>query len=310
MATLTASVPPERAAARLIHDRYGPHCEAIERGCNRYPATAFAYSAESAINDLIVIEGRIDADRRLLAAGAGLVEEVRRRSPGLHDGPVVGFRERRGDTLLCGVGGYLGMLASCDLLRAEAEDAGGADPALPAREIAHTAAGGRPLESGLGRVAAVGVAIATTVPIENGRRAVVLGRRQPTLATDPGRWHVAPSGMLEPQGAETLIAAARRELTEELGVRVAEAELERALVPLGIGWDLLRLRPEVCLRLDLDRAPTRAGRAGGLLEAEEFETAKLLALDRESLRSFWPDHPAELLTPAACATLVLLESQL
>ena len=129
------------------------------------------------------------------------------------------------------------------------------------------------------RVAALGLSVATVLP--DGR--VLLGRRRAELPLDPGAWHVVPSGMLEPE-PDPVGAAVAREGREELGVDVDRG----AVRVLGLGWDLARLRPEVCLALALDEVPARAG-------GDEFEVVE--AFD---VRGAAP------LTPGAACALALL----
>ena len=58
---------------------------------------------------------------------------------------------------------------------------------------------------------------------------------------------------------------------------------------LGLGWDLARLRPEVCLALSLDAVPELAG-------GDEFD----------AIEAFDPARPPAGLTPGAACTLALL----
>jgi len=168
---------------------------------------------------------------------------VARRSPGLHDGPVLALDRLSGDRLEARPGRYFDAVLTADALRAEWESQGMG----PLRARAHGLAGPDPLRSGRGRCAAVGLAVAAT---HGGR--VLLGRRSPDLAADPGLWHVAPSGMLEPGSpAERQL---ERELYEELGVTAAGAAR-----PLGVGFDLARLRPELCWTLELDSEEIKLG---------------------------------------------------
>lgn len=237
-------------------------------------------------------------DEQLAGAGRPHLDEVRRRSPGMFDGPVVAMT-RIGDRLDAAPSSYFAMIATCDALRAEAETNPDAElDALPLRQRAHELAGGTPLSCGAGRCAAIGVSIVTTVP--HGRtRAVIVGRRAAGVAADAGMWHVAPSGMVEPDG---LVAAVQRELAEELGVRLSTAELTARLTTLGIAHDLARLRPDVCLRLDLDDVPPRVSAAPG---GDEFATLRLLPLD-VGHRSAEPDLA---MTPAGLGALALLRDQ-
>jgi 8-oxo-dGTP pyrophosphatase MutT (NUDIX family) len=155
------------------------------------------------------------------------------------------------------------------------------DPALRARAAA--AAGGDPLHRGDGRVAALGLSVAATLP--DGR--LLLGRRRAELALDPGAWHVVPSGMLEPE-PDPIGAAVAREALEELGVPADPG----AVRILGLGWDLARLRPEVCVALTLQAVPARAG-------GDEFDVVEV----------FDPARPPAPLTPGAACALALLAAR-
>jgi 8-oxo-dGTP pyrophosphatase MutT (NUDIX family) len=166
--------------------------------------------------------------------------------------------------------GYFDMVATADALAG--------DPGLRARALA--LAGDDPLRRGDGRVAAIGLSVATLVP----GGGVLLGRRRADLPLDPGRWHVVPSGMLEPE-RDPIAAAVAREAREELGVTIDPATVRM----LGLGWDLARLRPEVCVALTLDVVPTRAG-------GDEFDAVE--AFDRARA-------PAQLTAGAACALALL-----
>ena len=193
------------------------------------------------------------------------------------------------------------MVATCDALRAEFY---GAAPgsALVLREAAERIAGGRPLEVGVGRVAAVGVSLAATILGTDGRRRVLLGRRADGVALDSGQVHIVPSGMAELH--YNPIETAEREFTEELGVAFPDGA---QLVELGIGWDLLRLRPEICFWLDLigtDEAVSSVvnGRGDG-----EFGYQWLADVGGTNWETAWSALPPEVLTPAAAVALALLE---
>ena len=217
-------------------------------------------------------------DPGLLAAGRAHLDEVARRTPGLHDGPVLVLDHLEGDTLHARPSGYLAAVATADALRAEWER----EEMGPLRARVHELAGPDPLRDGHGRAAAVGLAVVTVFA---GR--VLLARRSSAVAADPGLWHVAPSGMLEP-GVD-LVDQIARELDEELGLDAGwKAE------PLGLGFDLLRLRPEVCWSLEPHDEP--ALRLGDeLTEVRWIDPA-----------ADWPDDIA----PAAAAALALFSGTL
>jgi 8-oxo-dGTP pyrophosphatase MutT (NUDIX family) len=252
-------------------------------------------------------------DPALRAAGQAHLLQVAARSSPMHDGRVLACLTTDGFPLICATSGYFDAIATSDSLRAEYLDRVAEDPrsqvnldALPLRGLAHAACAGDVLHSGRGRVAAVGVSVAVTLPSASGR-ALVLGLRNDALAADPGMWHVAPSGMLEPGGADPVLELVERELSEELDVHVGAAgELSARLRLLGIGYDLLRLRPEICLRLDLNERDLPS--QGLLLTPNEFQAQCLIGLSELSMSEFWTSHPPQTLTPAAAATIALLET--
>jgi NUDIX domain len=212
-------------------------------------------------------------DSELLKAGQSHLDEVLEASPGAHDGPVAVLDRVDGSTVHTTCSGYFAALATGDALRAEWEREGFG----PLRARAHELAGDEPLRSGRGRAASLGLAVAT---LHEGR--VLLGRRSRELATDPGHWHTAPSGTLEPE--RPLAHQVAGELEEEIGVTGAGPAK-----PLGLGFDLPRLRVELCLSLEL--------RSGEFELGEEFIEAAWI-----DPRGRWPEP----LAPAAAAVLALL----
>jgi 8-oxo-dGTP pyrophosphatase MutT (NUDIX family) len=219
---------------------------------------------------VVVDDGPWPVDPALRAGGAGHLAALRRRVPAMHDGPVLAMTAVDGGVVRARRAGYFDMVATADALVG--------DRVL--RERALALAGGDPLRRGDGRVAAIGLSVAAVVP--GGR--VLLGRRRAGLPLDPGRWHVVPSGMLEP-GSDPIAAAVACEAREELGMAVDPA----AVRVLGLGWDLARLRPEVCVALTLDAVPARAG-------GDEFDVVEAFDLVRP---------PAPLTAGAACALALL-----
>ena len=111
---------------------------------------------------------------------------------------------------------------------------------------------------------------------------ILLQQRRNTGFRD-GFWATAAAGHVE--RGEAVVDAAVREAREELGVDVDRA----AVRMLGLGWDLARLRPEVCVALALDAVP---GSAGG----EEFDVVE----------AFDAARPPAPLTPGAACALALL----
>lgn len=212
-------------------------------------------------------------DSGLMEAGGPHVDRVLSTSPDAFDGPVAVLDRIEGSVLHAAASGYFAALRTGDSLRAEWEREGFG----PLRARAHELAGGEPLTVGRGRAAAIGLAVAA---VHAGR--VLLGRRSERLAVDPGRWHTAPSGTLEPEGL--LADQIAGELAEEIGV--TDAHPPEAL---GLGFDLLRLRPELCWRLELYSDEVELG--------DEFDEACWI-----DPREAWPEP----LAPAAAAALALM----
>ena len=295
-------------------DLYAGLARVVRRNGSCYPA-ATEQGERLASRELLTVErGSAQPDRALADAGKAHLEELAARTPDLHDGAILALRrlERTGQ-LRAVESSYFAMLATCDALRAEyleAAASGEVDaPSLARRALAHQAAGGDPLRSGAGRAAAIGLSVLVTVPCARGR-AALLGRRRDDVALDRGLWHIAPSGMLEPSGTGSpALRTALEELREEVGVSLDDRPApEDRLSAMGIGHDLLRLRPEICLRLDLSAREVAPG--GVRLSADEFADQQLVELSREGLDAFWRAHPADALTPAAAAALALAEDAL
>lgn len=292
---------------------YGNVANVVRRAGRVHPAAIEPHGAAAAG----LVEPSPDPawiDPALRAAGRRHLELVQSRSPRMHNGRVMACVTSAGFPLTCAPAGYFDAIATSDSLRAELLDAMGDGPpaqlldVLPLRRLAHAACDEDPLHSGRGRVAAVGVSVAVTLPTVP-VRALVLGLRNHEVATDPDMWHVAPSGTLEPSKQDPVLTLIEHELYEELGIRVVRpAELPGRLSVLGVGFDLLRLRPEICLRLDL--LPEELPQAGVSLSPREFQDNRLIEISQSSLSAFWEAHPPELLTPAAASTVALLESTL
>jgi len=224
---------------------------------------------------VVVHDGAWAVDPALRAGGEAHLASLRARSPAMHDGLVLAMTAIDGGTVHARAARYFDMVATGDALAV--------DPALRAR--ADALAGGDPLRRGDGRAAAIGLSVATVLP--GGR--VVLGRRRADLPLDPGRWHVVPSGMLEPED-DPIAGALAREAAEELGVAV-EAGAARML---GLGWDLERLRPEVCVAISVDALPAGAG-------GDEFDAVQAFAAG---------ELPAALTPGAACALSLMWGKEL
>jgi hypothetical protein len=207
---------------------------------------------------------------------------------------------------------YAQMIRSCDALRAEYLAAPERELArLPLRRRAHAVAGSDPVRCGEGRAAAIGFSI--VIVIQRGpARELLIGQRRRDLATDPGIWHVAPSGTLEPIGDDVVRETMRVELPEELPAlatapRGTLAALIDRTVALGIGHDLLRLKPDLCMVAEVgDDEP---GLGAGALSPEEFVAAQRVPLTPRGLADFWEAHVPESLTPAAAAAVALVEER-
>lgn len=293
----------------------------------------------------VVLDDRPRVVDAVLAEGGRPFLDGLRAGGRVHDGAVLcldrvetpdGAGGSGGAVVRVVPGGYFDMLATCDavrdeIVRAAAASGDGTDDAtddgtggrpdpvsladLPLRHRAHEVAGD-PTTSGTGRAAAFGVSVLLVVRTgigddgPHGETGVVLGLRSTRVGTDPGRWHVAPSGMLEPAGdGRHLATTVATELREELGVHRTVGEVEASLRVLGLVTDLARLRPDVVVLLDLaavDRRPD----AAELLAGEEFETLGIVPLTPPALATLWAGRPATSLTAAAAGALALLEDHL
>lgn len=241
-----------------------------------------------------------EIDPTLREAGAAHLAAMLEAGRKLHDGPVVVFDRADRGQITGRVGTYFDMIATCDSLAAEYLRAPEGSR-LPLRERAHQLAGGDPLSAGAGRAAAIGVSVAAIVPSAHGE-AVALGRRRHDLAVEPGTWHVVPSGVIESWGDDAVVETVAEELREELDVELGEGEIRARLEPLGIGFDLMRLRPDLCFRLSLDGEVSTT--------SEEFDATEVVPLTRAGLVAFWESHPPEALTPPAVAAIALLETRI
>jgi hypothetical protein len=103
---------------------------------------------------VVVDEGPWPVDPALRAGGAAHLAALRRRVPAMHDGPVLAMTAVQGGLVRVRRAGYFDMVATADALAG--------DPALRARALA--LAGADPLRRGDGRVAAIGLSVAATLP--------------------------------------------------------------------------------------------------------------------------------------------------
>lgn len=240
-------------------------------------------------------------DPQLAASGNAHFQEVKTEHSAVFDGPVVVLDQIEYGVMATANSGYFNMLTTCDALRSEYASRRHRASTMPLRGRAEELAGRDPLRVGTGRAAAIGVSTIVTLP-NGGPRSFVLGRRRLDLAIDGGLWHVVPSGMLEPaHSGDALWRSVQRETEEELGVRINEPDAER-LSALGYAFDLLRLRPEICLRLDLAEFSFKVG--------DEFDRYQLVEVSHDGIDQFWTSmSPAEI-TPAGAGAVALLQESL
>jgi 8-oxo-dGTP pyrophosphatase MutT (NUDIX family) len=267
---------PEQLAAR-----YGALATVVRRGGRAYPA---AYAVAPALR-FAVGSDPLTLDPELAAGGAAHLAAVRERVPWMYDGAILCLDRIDGDVMTLRQGGYWGRVSTCDALRAEPGDA--------LRDRADALAVGDPLHCGTGRAAGLGVTVLAVV-----RGHVVLGRRA-GLPIGEGTWHVVPAGMAEVgvKVGETAVT----ELREELGLDAAATDLRM----LGVGFDLLRLVPEVVYRVDLDADPEAVVAAAPRDEHDAFELHAIAA--DGTVPTVWEHfEPLELAAPGAAA-LALLE---
>jgi hypothetical protein len=108
-----------------------------------------------------------------------------------------------------------------------------------------------------------------------------------------------------PLSGDPVIVTVQRELSEELGVHLNTTELAERVSLLGFAVDLVRLRPEVCLRIDI--ASTELHAPAPTVAAEEFTAARFVPLSRSGLTQVWSTYSPLELTPAAAGAIALLE---
>jgi len=284
--------------------------EAVVRAGRVYPAVI----AQPGRQGLLVDDVSSPADPTLLRLGAAHLAKRLADDPSLTNGPTACWQGNGPAGVRVSAGRYFDMIATCDALRAEFTNSRNETPLaeLPLRALAHELAGD-PLSSGAGRAAAIGVSVVLTVPspvgsapsdLDGEARALVIGCRG-HVSSDRDSWHVAPSGMLELNDVPEPIAdTVATELQEELGIRVEPALVAERLVVLGLIHDLLRLKPDLVVQLDLAPAEVPAQ-----LEAvSEFSELALVRTDRAGLAAFWEAHDPGVLTPAAAGAIALFEA--
>jgi hypothetical protein len=283
---------------------------AVRRAGRVYPAAidAPAGGADQPWGRLSIDPAPRSPDPALLRRGAVHLAKRQADDPSLTNGPTACWQGHGPEGVRVTRGRYLDMIATCDALRAEFEDSPASTPAadLPLRALAHELAGD-PLTSGNGRDAAIGISVLLTVATGSaGGRAFVVGCRG-HVSSDRNSWHVAPSGMLELNDVPDPIAdTVATELAEELGIVVGADQVAARMTVLGLVHDLLRLKPDLVVRLDLSTAEVPAQ-----LEAvSEFSELAFVPAERSALTAFWAAHEPSRLTPAAAGAIALFENAL
>jgi alkylated DNA nucleotide flippase Atl1 len=104
----------------------------------------------------------------------------------------------------------------------------------------------------------------------------------------------------------------RVELPEELPALSADsghavADLIDRTIALGIGYDLSRLKPDLCMVAEVGEDESCFG--DGTLSPEEFVAARRVELTPHGLAAFWEAHSPDVLTPAAAAAIALVEER-
>jgi hypothetical protein len=271
----------------------------VRRGGRAYPFGLVRAPAAS-MEDTVVDDGApVDVDPGVLAAGRPHLDGVLRRSPATFDGPVLAFRRLDGGRVVAGRSRYQTMLATSGAL---------ADPATAAvlRPLVERAAGD-PVAEGRGRASVVGISVVVEV-VRDGAAHLLIGRRRADLAVEPGRWGLV-AGAVEPTGGRRpLRRTVERELAEEVPALLAAAGVRpsvaagRAAV-LGVGVNLVRLSPTVCMlvRLALPPASARSAGAAAGLSASEFTETRLIPATAEGLRVMWEELGADMTVNAAGA---------
>lgn len=259
---------------------------------------------------VVVAADPVVVDPVLRQAGEAHLTAVRSATR-VHDGGVLCLdavdESPSAATVVARRGGYFDMLATCDVLARELDGAASVTwRDLPLRRRAHDLAVD-PFTAGTGRAAAFGVSVLLVVRGHDGAPAVVVGRRSTQVAAGRGRWHVAPSGMLEEApGGRHVASTVATELREELGVVRSVEDVAAGLRTVGLVTDLERLRPDLAVVLDLPEPPSAADLAAG----PEFDELDLVPLTPAGFAAFWAARPPAAVTPPGAGALALLEEGL
>jgi 8-oxo-dGTP pyrophosphatase MutT (NUDIX family) len=149
----------------------------------------------------------------------------------------------------------------------------------------------------------VGISVVVEV-VRDGAAHLLLGRRRADLAIEPGRWGLV-AGAVEPTGGpRPLRATVERELAEEVPALLASAGVRPAVAAaratvLGVGVNLVRLSPTVCIAVRL-ALPPAAGPAAAL-SASEFTETRLVPATPQGLGVMWEQLGADMTVNAAGA---------
>jgi 8-oxo-dGTP pyrophosphatase MutT (NUDIX family) len=292
-----------------LADRYRSLVKIVERGGRVYPAAVDPAPRGIPLHALLTVARGAGAEANgtpVSREGASHLQAVIRRFPEMFNGPIVALDRIASGGIFARPGTYFDMIATSDVLAAEYLRAASA-PGLettPLRDRADANAGGNPFRQGRGRVAAIGVTVLLLERELNGSGLTfTIGRRRSGLAIDPNCWHVIPSGMIEP-GDAPLRAAIYGELREEAGLETSQVPTD-AISVLGYGFDLLRLRTEICVAVSL---PAATPRDNGSAASAEFSSTRAVRLNEAGLASFWQECSPGTTTPACAAAVALLES--
>lgn len=249
------------------------------------------------MEETVVDDGReVVVDERLRRAGRAHVEAVDARAPGLFDGPVLAFRALADGRIQAGRSDYLTMLATSASLAP--------GPGARERRAMAAAAAGDAVTSGAGRAAVVGLSVVVVVVVGGGAPHLLLGRRRPDLAVEPGRWGLV-AGAVEPgAGERPLRAGLARELAEEVPGLLALARARPAAVAargrvLGLGFNLERLSPTVLVAVTVrvDRTPGPRE----LLSGDEFTGSRLVPATPAGRAGLWAALGPDMTANAAAA---------
>lgn len=213
------------------------------------------------------------------------------------NGPILSMSAVRPSQVIVRPSTYFAGLLCGDVLAAHLDG--------PVRDRVDVLADGDPLHDATGRIAPLAVCVALICELPDGPQ-LLLGRRAPTVAAYPSSWHLAPSGMIEPDHvtlAQTIAEELREEVLHDATDRQAAAAVGGAQV-LGVGFDLVRLRAEIVVRATLPCQEIP------VLCPGEFTDVRLVPYTAAGLLSAYKLMVAEGGCPSGAAALALLDFHL